>query len=152
MFDLQVKTQSKQKEENKQKSKEQRQYINHDGHQSRLGHYYRHLFQTVRYIDEQPERLLNYKEKYFYIKTLRAQLTTHEQALLFFNSLSSLGANWEFGQYDENNKLITKYNLIKNLPKGFTGKLNPKTYYPDIFYEFDEAKTDNRKRLEQLYS
>lgn len=148
---LQIKAQNQQKEENKQKSKEQRQYINHDGHQSRLGHYYRHLFQTVRYIDEQPERLLNYKEKYFYIKTLRAQLTTHEQALLFFNSLSNLGTNWEFGQDDENNKLITKYNLIKNLPKGFTGKLNPKTYYPDIFYEFDKDKTDNRKRLERLY-
>lgn len=141
----------KRREENKTKPREQRNYIDHDGHQSRLGHYYRHLFQTVKFIDEQPERLLSYNDKYFYIKTLRAQLTTHEQAVFLYNSLSQLGKSWEFEQTDNNKKLITKYNLIKNLPIGFTGKLEPKNYYPDIFYEFDIEKTNNRKELEKHY-
>ncbi len=51
------------KEENKDKSKENRSYLRYDGHQSRLGHYYRHLFQTVKFINEQPSRLFGYPEK-----------------------------------------------------------------------------------------
>lgn len=48
--------------------------------------------------------------KYEYVKTLRTQLTQHELAIFFLNSLS-LGLEWE------NNKYITTYKLIKNLPK-----------------------------------
>jgi hypothetical protein len=53
-------------------------YVPFEGHQSRLGHYYRHLYQMVRYVDLQ---MLNIN-KYEYVKTIRAQLSTHEQALL----------------------------------------------------------------------
>jgi hypothetical protein len=147
-----VENHEKRREENKSKPKNQRKYLDHDGHQSRLGHYFRHLFQTVKFIDEQPIRLLNYNDKYFYVKTLRAQLTTHEQAIFFYNSLSQIGRPWEFEQTESNKKLITKYNLIKNLPEGFTGTLNPKDYFPDIFYEFDKEKTTNRIELEKHYS
>ena len=62
-----------------------------EGHQSRLGHYFRHLYQTVKFVDEQASILLSYKEKYSYIKVLRAQLSTQEQAFLFYNSLSDMG-------------------------------------------------------------
>ena len=140
------------KEENKNKKLEERIFIDHDGHQSRLGHYFRHLYQTVKYIDEQPTKLLNYDSKYLYIKTLRAQLTTHEQALFFYNSLSDLGKTWELNILKDNKKLITKYNLIKNIPKGFTGSIDPKLYYPDIHYEFDESETENRIRLRKYYT
>lgn len=142
----------KRRDENKKLSKEKRKYITHDGHQSRLGHYFRHLFQTVKFIDNQPPEVLTFYEKYFYIKTLRAQLSNHEQALFFYNTLTSLGKNWELNELDENKKLITKYNLIKNIPEGFTGSLNPKIYYPDLYFEFDNEKTNNKKRLEQIYN
>lgn len=139
------------KKKNKRKSKEKRKYLDHDGHQSRLGHYFRHLFQTVKFIEEQPSRLLTYRDKYFYIKILRAQLTTHEQAILLYNSLTDLGKPWELGVKETNKKLITKYNLIKNLPKGFTGLVDPKYYYPDLYFEFDESKTQNRIKVEKQY-
>ncbi|CAA0251217.1 putative phage abortive infection protein [Tenacibaculum maritimum] len=142
----------KRREENKNKPKSERKYLDHDGHQSRLGHYFRHLYQAIKFIDEQPLRLLSYSDKYSYSKTLRAQLTTHEQAIFFYNSLTSLGKPWEYSQTDNNKKLITKYNLIKNLPTDFTGTLNPKLYYPDIYYEFDNEKTENRIELEKHYS
>ena len=147
-----IKSHEKRKENNKKKNKGMREYLDHDGNQSRLGHYFRHLFQTVKFIDQQPNGLLNYSDKYFYVKTLRAQMTTHEQAVFFYNSLTSIGSPWELDEIHDNRKLITKYNLIKNIPLDFTGSLNPKDYYPDIFYEFDSEKTKIRIELEKQYS
>lgn len=142
----------KRREENKTKSKGERLYIDHDGHQSRLGHYFRHLFQTIKFIDGQPNTLLTYRDKYIYVKTLRAQLSNHEQAVFFYNSLTSLGKPWEIGKTKDDKKLITKYNLIKNLPKGFTGTIDPKNYYPDVYYGFDNSKTTSRLEMEKHYS
>jgi hypothetical protein len=124
------------------------------GHQSRLGHYYRHIFQTVRYINEQPKNLLSYKEKYEYVKTLRAQLSTQEQVLLFLNSLSDLGASWERSSKicDVNKKLVTKYNLIKNIPDGYVKDINIRSYYPDIQYEGDFSPSPERQKFEKVYS
>jgi len=104
----------------------------HDGHQSRLGHYFRHLFQTVKFIDK--ESCLSESEKYFYVKTLRAQLSTFELAIFFFNSLSDFGKPWSMGKTN----LIEKYHFIKNIPAKFTFGIDPKTYYPNVKYEFDE--------------
>ena len=83
-------------------------YLPFGGHMSRLGHYYRHLFQTVKYVDEQRDKII--KNKYDYIKTIRAQLSNHEQLLLFYNSQSSLGKNWIEKRY------LKDYKLLKNIP------------------------------------
>ncbi|KEQ31648.1 hypothetical protein N180_15530 [Pedobacter antarcticus 4BY] len=121
------------------------------GHQHRLGHYFRHLFQTYKYLHYHPN--LNMKEKYFYGKTLRAQLSTYEQALLFINSISTVGMKWELlAEYKEksgmnlerifklrrDNHLITRYNLIKNLPGESSFGFKYRTYYPSIKYESEE--------------
>jgi hypothetical protein len=121
------------------------------GHQFRLGHYFRHLFQSYKYLHFHKD--LNSKQKYFYGKTLRAQLSTYEQALLFINSISSLGMKWELNsehaekhkgnekKYNSNflkNGLITKYNLIKNLPGEQTFGFKYKFYYPRVKYESEE--------------
>lgn len=124
-----------------------------NGHQSRLGHYYRHLYQSVKYINLQPSSLLNFELKYQYVKTLRAQLSTHEQALLFFNSLSDLGKPWEHHEKIKgpNDMLITKYNLIKNIPEGFIRGIEIRKYYPDVFYEGDIEITEKRQNYEMNY-
>lgn len=121
------------------------------GHQHRLGHYFRHLFQTYKYLHYHPN--LNAKEKYFYAKTLRAQLSTYEQALFFINSISTMGMKWELlSEYKEEsnmspdqiaklrrkNHLITEYNLIKNLPGESSFGFKYSTYYPFIKYESRE--------------
>lgn len=104
------------------------------GHQVRLGHYYRHLYLTVKYVDK--TKFLNEDEKYDYVKILRAQLTNHEQALFFINSLS-IGKKWE----DKKNKFITKYKLIRNLPRNFIKDIDPKKYYNFVFeWDNDGAK------------
>ena len=119
------------------------------GHQFRLGHYYRHLFQVVKYINKQ--QTIDYETKYDYVKILRAQLSTHEQAVLFLNSLSKMGSVWELtSEIDETLKhfhkkdfeLITKYNLIKNVPGESIYGINFKEFYPDIEYESNNIKKD----------
>lgn len=123
-----------------------------EGHQARLGHYFRHLYQTVKFVDEQKKELLSYNEKYAYIKILRAQLSTQEQAFLFFNSLSDIGSTWEKGfGIHENKQLITKYNLVKNIPTGYTLDIGVRKYYPYVKFEGDDVSVE-RQRLLDLYS
>ncbi|MBW8358378.1 MAG: putative phage abortive infection protein [Weeksellaceae bacterium] len=119
------------------------------GHQYKLGHYFRHLFQTFTFINEQKN--LSNEEKYFYAKTLRAQLSTSEQLLLFINSLSHLGIVWDlsprvskktidfcYTKRLNNKRLITKYNLVKNLPSESIFGIKYKEFYPNINYEIEE--------------
>ena len=81
-------------------------YYPYDGHVNRLGHYYRHLFQTVNYVITQD--FLNEDQKYSYIKTLRAQLSNFEQLLLYYNALAWFDDQWK--------EAFTTYRFIKNLP------------------------------------
>lgn len=111
------------------------------GHQFRLGHYFRHLFQSYKYLDNTP--WLDIERRYVYGKMLRAQLSTYEQALLLVNSLSSIGMKWELSPEMSNDnknqqRLITKYNLIKNLPGEQLFGIRYKDYYPNVNYETDE--------------
>lgn len=111
------------------------------------GIYYRQLFQTVKYIDG--KNILTYQEKYDYMKILRARLNVEEQYLLFLNSLVASGVKWEDGNLLKNDKLITKYNLIKNIPMGFTQIPGLSFYnkYKDVYYEF-QGEIEHQKRKE----
>jgi hypothetical protein len=104
------------------KKKRKFHYKPFEGHQSRLGHYYRHLYQLVRYVDENDLHEKRFKQgigkkpeesKYEYMKTIRAQLSTHEQALLLLNSLSYMGGDWW------NKHLIDRHKMVQNIPAQF---------------------------------
>jgi hypothetical protein len=110
-------------------------YMYYNGHQTRLGHYYRHLIKVVLYVHD--SRLLSKQQKVDYVNILRAQLSNYEQILLFFNSISDLGLDWELSKSNEKDKLITIYNLIKNIPIGSLMNFNPKNFYPNVEYEYD---------------
>lgn len=129
------------------------------GHQFRLGHYFRHLYQSVTYIDKQKN--LSYKEKYKYIKILRGQLSNYEQLIFFFNSLSEIGRIWEFETKANpeqkiaiNNRLVTKYSLIKNIPLNeINNIIKISMFYPDIIFEAFPTETakESRKKIEKYY-
>jgi hypothetical protein len=55
------------------------------GHSHLLAHYYRHLFQIVKFVVSQDEKILKYEDKRKYLRILRAQLSNNEQAMLFYN-------------------------------------------------------------------
>lgn len=82
-----------------------------EGHSEFLGHYYRHLFHTVKFVVFQEETFLTYEEKIKYLRVLRAQLSNHEQIMIFYNWLSGYGRHWE----DDKNKFFTEYCMIHNL-------------------------------------
>ena len=76
-----------------------------------LGRYYRHLFQIVKYVDDQNDKL--YEEKNWkneFIGLLRSQMSDYEQVLLYYNAQSSMGSDWNVKHY------IERYKLIKNSP------------------------------------
>ncbi|MBL8820434.1 MAG: putative phage abortive infection protein [Planctomyces sp.] len=110
-----------------------------DGHQSRLGHYYRHLYQTVKYVaSHAPVDLATKKVKHSslrrgreYVDILRAQLSNHEQAILCLNAISPLGKAWT------NEGFIEDFEFIKNIPLDFfsESELNLEAEFPKIKFE-----------------
>jgi hypothetical protein len=126
------------------------------GHQSKLGHYYRHLYRTIDYIDSKP---IDFPEKNEYIRVLRAQLSNYEQYLLFFNSVSFIGRAWELNhKNDSYHHWISKYDMIRNIPyTRFTYKVKNDEhvieldkFYPLVAYEFEaypELKKDFIERI-----
>lgn len=84
-------------------------YYPFDGHSTRLGHYYRHLFQSVKFVAES-KTINERKSKYDYIKILRSMMSNHELLLLYYNSLSTFGQEWIKNGY------FTDFRFIKNIP------------------------------------
>lgn len=80
------------------------------GHLNRFGHYYRHLFQTVKFVVSQDKDLIDDTQKLEYLRTLRAQLSDHEQVMLYYNATVGFGKAWL------DNKYFTDFKMIHNLP------------------------------------
>ena len=72
--------------------------------QSNVGHYFRTLYHIIKFIDT--SEVDNKKE---YTNFVRAQLSSHELLLLFYNAQSDLGS-------EKFRPLIEKYALLKTVP------------------------------------
>jgi hypothetical protein len=97
-----------------------------------IGHYFRNLYHIIKYVHESR---VSKKKKKFYTHLVRAQLSSHELLLLFYNCLSPLG-NEKF------KPLVERYSLLENMPEGqlASDKLNQtfdhrKLYDPKAFSE-----------------
>lgn len=99
------------------------------GVQDVLGNYFRLLYNTVCYLHEQ--KWIDKEDRYTYAKMLRCQLTDNEEILLFYNSLSDFGTDWEYNG-DKDKSLITEYQLIKNISMHVD---EAKRFYPKVAYE-----------------
>lgn len=86
------------------------------GASAALGHYYRHIYQTVCFVDNQDK--LEPEAKYAYVKMLRAQLSDYEQILFYYNTMSLMGHPW-LEKKEDGLSLITRYRMIKNIPHFF---------------------------------
>lgn len=84
-------------------------YLPGNGHTSKLSHYVRHLFQTVKFVHEADENVITPEMKYNYLTVLRSQLSPHEQLFIYYNALSIIGKPWI-----EPFNYIKKYCLIKS--------------------------------------
>jgi hypothetical protein len=90
-------------------------YTLFEGHENKLGHYYRHLYHTVKFVANYDEKILDYKDKRKYLRLLRAQLSNYEQAMLFYNWHAGHGSNWETDNPKELNKFFSDFRMIHNL-------------------------------------
>jgi hypothetical protein len=74
--------------------------------QNNLGHYFRNLYHIIKFIDN-----AEIEKKKTYTNFVRAQLSSHELTLIFYNCLSDYGL-------EKFKPLIEKYALLKNINKG----------------------------------
>lgn len=119
-------------------------YLPFKGYENHLGHYYRHLFQTIKFILEQEEQFLNSKQKYEYIKTLRAQTSNYEQLCLYYNSLAWFKDQW----YKE----FTDYRFIKNLQYDLADfDISPLVYFKDFIDEEKKRYKNGDKNFNPMF-
>lgn len=97
--------------------------------QTILSTYFRNMYNAIILIHK--SNILNDEQKRQYIRIYRTQLSNPELVVLFFNVLSRFGKKWN------ENKIITEYEFIKNLPTNSCNGYNPKEYY-QMEYEEDE--------------
>ncbi|WP_205510200.1 putative phage abortive infection protein [Longitalea arenae] len=108
------------------------------GYSSSLGHYFRHLFLIVKFV-AYSDALTDYESKMKYLKILRAQLSNHEQILLFYNWLSTdYGGAWE----NEEHRFFTDYKIIHNL---WVGELYQHPYIIDAVNSLIDKYNRNPK-------
>ena len=120
-----------------------------DGHQSRLGHYYRHLFSMVNHVVKQEG--LSYEEKRDYLKILRAQFSIYELTLLFYNYYSGYGNNWEnkYTKPEEKirNSFFLDYRFLHNIEDDYRfHDIKPSEILQDIIEnQINAYKQDSNK-------
>jgi hypothetical protein len=89
--------------------------------QLELGHYYRYLFNMIRFVKQ------NSPDDTFYIKLIRSQLSDQELLLLFYNCLSEQGEN--FKAYAE------EFALFDNMPPRLLEKAHRARFSPAAYGE-----------------
>jgi len=81
-----------------------------------FSHYYRHLYQILKFIDD--SKLISNEDKVRYTKFLRAQLSEPELISLFYNCLTKIELpsrnDIELG-FPKMSKLIIKYDILQNM-------------------------------------
>jgi hypothetical protein len=95
------------------------------GVEADVGHYFRSLYNIIKFIDKSAVA-----DKRVYTNLVRAQLSTYEPALLFYNCLSDLG--------DEKFKpMIERYALLKMVPRHelVNRQAHPALYQPPAYGE-----------------
>jgi len=91
-------------------------------YQSDLGHYFRNLYNILKFINKK-----NPGDKFFYTNLLRAQLSSFELLMLFYNCLS------QFGKV-KFKPLIEEYHFLQNMPRSpLLDKNHTKLYKKSAF-------------------
>jgi hypothetical protein len=104
-------------------------------HQYAIGHYFRNLYHVVRYVDRSDE-----PNKREYTSIVRAQLSSSELALLFYNCLS-----WPvYTDSDKFTPLLERYALLENMDLRLLARVHhrnlmePAVFGKDTREEVDE--------------
>ena len=112
-------------------------YLPFSGHENRLGHYYRHLYSTVKYVvNKEKQGLIDYNQARGYLKILRSQMSNDEQLLLYYNYIIGFGKDWE------NDGFLTKYRMLHNLPINSVKYVtNPRIHFQQFIQSIKEDES-----------
>lgn len=92
-------------------------YLNfYEKNQSEFGHYFRSLFNIINLVDRS-----SIEEKRLSTNLVRAQLSSFELTLLFYNTLSEMGS-------EKFKPLVEEYSLLKTIPR--KELINPHDHLP----------------------
>ena len=91
--------------------------------QNEIGHYFRNLYNILKFIQNS-----DVEDKKMYSNLLRAQLSSNELAVLFYNGLSEMGK-------DKFKPLMEEFSFLKNLPENliFNIEEHKKLYNQKVF-------------------
>jgi hypothetical protein len=98
-------------------------------YESILSHYFRHLYYTVDLVDR--AEFLDVNSKREYLGIVRAQLSTYEFLLLFYNGLSSRGAKFKV--------LMEKYDLLFSMNENLLVN-GAREYYDESGYRWSHLR------------
>jgi hypothetical protein len=94
--------------------------------QSELGHYFRHLYHIIKYIDK--SEVVD-KEKY--IDLVQAQMSDEELVITFYNGLSKYGVKNFY-------PLLDKYSFLENIQnRGEVFKFHTQIFYPNTKFKIN---------------
>lgn len=86
----------------------------------RLGNYFRHLYHCVKYVVEHCP-VEDEATRYDFVKMLRTQISDYGQIMLYYNSRSSVGKEWNKGKVTgseiERMGYIARFRMVKNVPQ-----------------------------------
>lgn len=106
--------------------------ISHDGLEAMtkdhslwcLDHYFRHLYRTLKWVEEGSPRFFTINEKYKYAALVRSMLSEFELVLIFYNAL--LKENKKF------KKLIEDYSILDNLRIDLLAREEERSFYKQL--------------------
>jgi len=88
-------------------------------HQADLGHYFRNLYNIIKFVKNS-----SVEDKRLYTNLVRAQLSSVELALLFYNCLGDIGR-------EKFKPLVEEFALLKNMPDGILIDSSHKKFYDE---------------------
>lgn len=88
-------------------------------HQADLGHYFRNLYNIIKFVKNS-----SVEDKRLYTNLIRAQLSSFELALLFYNCLGDIGR-------EKFKPLVEEFALLKNMPDGILIDSSHKEFYDE---------------------
>lgn len=90
-------------------------------HHYDLGHYFRNLYHLIKFIDKS-----DMPDKQMYVSLVRAQLSSHELLLIFYNCVSDFGQKFT--------PFMTKYHFLKNMPTELLLDESHENFYDESAY------------------
>jgi hypothetical protein len=121
-------------------------YTPFSGHENRLGHFYRHLYSTVKYVvKKEKNELFDYQQSREYLKILRSQMSNDEQLMLYYNYIIGFGRDWE----NDENKFFSDYRMLHNLPVDSVKYVeNPRVYFKNLINKIKEETNGKEEMFE----